>query len=204
MYRLRAIKTYINEVHYVLGFLVSLVDSVDEFSLRAVHLLGTFISCTGLIHLLIAFLINDDETLQNMMIQMNGLNLLLKMLAKSKEMDSVFYSKRLESVFLVTLELSSTNEEVRKTIVDSKLLQLIIEALSTEDSALKIAACRCVRNLSRSVKNLRTSLFDAGISKPLIRLLLDASTDVQITACATLCNMVLEFTPLKKVNQVQN
>lgn len=130
---------------------------------------------------------------------MNAVNILLKMLEKAKAMDSVFYAKKLDCVLIVTAALSSTNEENRKFIADSKLLGLIVESLSSPDVNLRISACQCARNISRSVKNLRTNLFDAGIATPLLKLLHDDSLVVQITACATICNMVLDFTPIKKV-----
>lgn len=130
---------------------------------------------------------------------MNAVNILLKMLDKAKAMDSVFYEKRLDCALIVASSLSSTSEENRKHVVESNLLALIVESMSSSNVNLRISACQCARNLSRSVKNLRTNLFDAGIAKPLLKLLHDESLSVQITACATICNMVLDFTPIKKV-----
>ena len=141
----------------------------------------------------------EDDTLQSCAIQMNVIAATGKMLNKARAMDSVYFDRVLESALLATSALSATNEECRKSLVESKMLPVLVEALSSESTAVKIAACQCARGLSRSVKNLRTFLFDAGISKPLLKLLNDASIAVQTTACATLCNMVLEFTPLKKV-----
>ena len=143
---------------------------------------------------------SDDCILQTAAIQMNSINILLKMLEKAKNMDSIFYENRLECALIVAAALSSTNEDNRKHVVDSKLLGLIVESLSSQNVQLRISACQCARNLSRSVKNLRTNLFEAGLSKPLLKLLNDKSLNVQITACATICNMVLDFTPLKKVS----
>lgn len=130
---------------------------------------------------------------------MNVVNATLKMLAKARATDSVYYERVLESALLATSALSATSEECRKSIVESNFLSILVDALGSESTVVKIAACQCARGLSRSVKNLRTNLFDAGISKPLLRLLNDPSIAVQTTACATLCNMVLEFSPLKKV-----
>lgn len=161
------------------------MDTTDEYSSRAAFLL--------------AFLVSDDNSLQAAAIQMNAVNILLKMLEKAKAMDSIFYEKRLDCALIVASALSSTNEENRKIIVDSRLLPLIVESMSSSSVNLRISACQCARNLSRSVKNLRTNLFDAGIAKPLLKLLHDTNLNVQITACATICNMVLDFTPIKKV-----
>lgn len=135
-------------------------------------------------------------------IQMNVISALLKMLNRAHAMDSVYYEQVLESALLATSALSATSEECRKSVVESRMLAVVVEALSSPASStpVKIAACQCARGLSRSVKNLRTNLFDAGISKPLLKLLNDPSVAVQTTACATLCNMVLEFSPLKKVS----
>lgn len=142
---------------------------------------------------------SDDSALQSSAIQMNVLNILLKMLDKAKAMDSIFYDKRLDCALIVIASLSTSNEENRKSIVECKFLSLIVESLSSSNTNLRISACQCARNLSRSVKNLRTNLFDAGIAKPLLKLLRDSSLIVQITACATICNMVLDFSPIKKV-----
>ncbi len=141
----------------------------------------------------------EDDSLQACAIQMNVIAATLKMLAKARSMDSVYYERVLESALLATSALSTTSEECRKCVVESKIMPVLVEALSSESTAVKIAACQCARGLSRSVKNLRTHLFDAGISKPLLKLLNDPSIAVQTTACATLCNMVLEFAALKKV-----
>lgn len=174
----------------LLGHLVSLMDTTDEYSSRAAYLL--------------AFLVSDDCSLQAAAIQVNAVNILLKMLDKAKAMDSIFHEKRLDCALIVASALSSTNEENRKIIVDSKLLALIVESMSSSNVNLRISACQCARNLSRSVKNLRTNLFDAGIAKPLLKLLHDNNLTVQVTACATICNMVLDFTPIKKVNNFKN
>ncbi|KAK6525499.1 hypothetical protein TWF694_005630 [Orbilia ellipsospora] len=61
-----------------------------------------------------------------------------------------------------------------------------------------IAATNVVRSLSRSVNVLSTSLIDWHVSEPLFNLLSHPSIQVQIAATAALCNLVMEFSPLRK------
>ncbi|KAF2200261.1 ARM repeat-containing protein [Delitschia confertaspora ATCC 74209] len=60
-----------------------------------------------------------------------------------------------------------------------------------------IAACEAVRSLSRSVSNLRTSLIDNGIAKPISALLVHPNVEVQIAATSVLTNLVLDFSPMR-------
>jgi hypothetical protein len=63
-----------------------------------------------------------------------------------------------------------------------------------------MAACELVRYLSRSVKILRTSLVDAGIADALFGLLKHPDMDVKIIATGALCNVLLDFSPMKPVS----
>ncbi len=54
-----------------------------------------------------------------------------------------------------------------------------------------------MRAMSRSAKSLRASLVEQDVAAPLFRNLNDADRDVRIIASATLCNLVLDFSPVK-------
>jgi hypothetical protein len=103
-----------------------------------------------------------------------------------------------EAALMALAAVSSFREECRKVIIDSGALPLIVSSMSSEDESVRAAACQATRSLSRSVKNLRTSLLDAGVAEPLLKLLSDPYPVVQTAAAAALCNLVLDFSPLKE------
>ncbi|KAK9838788.1 hypothetical protein WJX74_003399 [Apatococcus lobatus] len=87
----------------------------------------------------------------------------------------------------------------RQLLTDHTTLKLILGALESPDASVRVAACSCLRGLSRSVKNLRCSLVDVDIAQPLMKLLSDPNLEVQQMATAVLCNMVLDFAVVKDV-----
>lgn len=70
--------------------------------------------------------------------------------------------------------------------------------MSSSVPGIRAAACQCTRSLSRSVCILRTNLVDAGIAVPLFRLLSDENLEVRIAATGAVCNLMLEFSPMRK------
>jgi armadillo repeat-containing protein 8 len=66
--------------------------------------------------------------------------------------------------------------------------------------AVLVAACQSARSMSRSVSVLRTSLIDAKISAPISLCLRHENVEVQIAATDVLCNLLLQFSPLKEVS----
>ncbi|KAJ8325837.1 hypothetical protein O5D80_006024 [Batrachochytrium dendrobatidis] len=108
-------------------------------------------------------------------------------------------TRQLEFALLAIANVCSLKEECRKQVIDVKLLPQIVTYLGHKNVGIRKNACKCARSLSRSVKMLRTSLMDAGLAPPLFELLFDSDIEVQIEASATLCNIVLDFSPMKKI-----
>ena len=73
-------------------------------------------------------------------------------------------------------------------------------SLKGNPAAVLVAACGLARALSRSVNILRTSLIDAGVARPLFGLLRSPDIEVQIAATAAVCNLVLEFSPMREAS----
>lgn len=129
-----------------------------------------------------------------------------------------------EEVLKGLAAIASLKDEYRKEIIENGVVPFVIESLkpaSTISSpgapdiqgdgsndrsnstgnphAVILAACAAVRGLSRSVNTLRTSLMDAGLAAPLFMLLKHPEVDIQIAATAVICNLVLEFCPMREV-----
>jgi hypothetical protein len=101
---------------------------------------------------------------------------------------------------LAIAALCSSLQEARVQVAESKLLVRIVDFLRGahgSDAAMRVAACECIRSLSRSVRHLRTALVDAGVANPLFALLNDSDREVRSSAAAALCNLVVEASPMK-------
>lgn len=131
-----------------------------------------------------------------------------------------------EEVLKGLAAIASLKDEYRKSIIDHGVVPFVIESLKPSnaissssvpefqgDEASKgrkalagnprsviLAACAAARGLSRSVSTLRTSLMDAGLAAPLFVLLKHQDMDIQIAATAVICNLVLEFSPMREVS----
>lgn len=129
-----------------------------------------------------------------------------------------------EKVLIALTAIASLKDEYRKAIIDNGIVPFVIESLkpfNTTSSIPKpptdepspnrealagnpnhviLAACGAARGLSRSVSTLRTSLMDAGLAAPLFVLLRNLDTQIQVAATAVICNLVLEFSPMRDVS----
>lgn len=123
-----------------------------------------------------------------------------------------------EEVLKGLAAIASLKDEYRKDIIENGIVPFVIESLKPagphetqgdrandpnnltgNPHAVILAACAAARGLSRSVSTLRTSLMDAGLAAPLFVLLKHPEVDIQIAATAVICNLVLEFSPMREV-----
>lgn len=129
-----------------------------------------------------------------------------------------------EEVLKGLAAIASLKDEYRKDIIENGVVPFVIESLKPAGAvsptgapdiqgngsndrsnstgnphAVILAACAAARGLSRSVSTLRTSLMDAGLAAPLFVLLKHPEVDIQIAATAVICNLVLEFSPMREV-----
>jgi armadillo repeat-containing protein 8 len=119
--------------------------------------------------------------------------------------------------------MSTRSDDYRKAIINSGVVAHLISSLKPVPSAPAAAAspdkpkvdptgnptlvlmqaCAAATALSRSVSTLRTSLIEAGLAKPIFDLLEHPDMQVQIAATGAVCNIVLEFSPMRQVGYVR-
>ena len=130
-----------------------------------------------------------------------------------------------EAALIALGAMATIKDDYRKIIIENGVVPLVIESLkpqsstssnskgsrSTTDqssamtvsvansSAILVAACGAARGLTRSVSTLRTSLIDAGLAPPVFTLLRHHDMKVQVAATAVICNLMLEFSPMRDV-----
>ncbi|RPB02628.1 ARM repeat-containing protein [Choiromyces venosus 120613-1] len=111
--------------------------------------------------------------------------------------------------------LALFKDEYRKAIIETGVVPILVSSMKPLEPiptpvpqqntvgqgnppAVLTAACGAIRALSRSVSILRTSLIDAGIALPLFALLRHDDIEVRIASTAAVCNLVLDFSPMRR------
>jgi hypothetical protein len=95
---------------------------------------------------------------------------------------------------------SKVTEKAEKVSQIAEENKMSSSGLGINPVSVLIAACGAVRHLSRSVSTLRTTLIDNGVVMPVFNLLQHSDIDVQISATAATCNLVMDFSPMREVN----
>jgi len=161
--------------------------------------------------MIFSYLIAEDKDLQKAAMEGDAISKLANIIKMTKTDDddnnyvnyiptnSSLHNERLrESSLFAIASICAYEEEYRKNVIETKILPIIVSSMYHPNYGIRMAACHCTKSLSRSVKTLRTSLVDSGVINPLLKLLSDPDIQVQTVACAALCNVVLDFSPMKK------
>ena len=126
-----------------------------------------------------------------------------------------------ENILKALAALVPFKDEYRKAVCENGVVPYIIDSLKPRPSDAPadavsmpkntaadgnptptlLAACGAARMLTRSVSVLRTSLIDAGVAQPLFVLIRHPDPEVQIAATAAICNLALDFSPMKEVSK---
>ncbi|PIN12356.1 Proteins containing armadillo/beta-catenin-like repeat [Handroanthus impetiginosus] len=140
-------------------------------------------------------LITEKEYMQKIAFDANVIDKLCEHL----NTDS-FRAKRLQGILLALGDLCSKLECCRDKVLDLQVLNFVPEALAHDSAEVRAAACILLKNVSRSVKNLSAGHFmNEAIAVPLIELLCDSTTSVQIAALGAISNVVVDFMAHKSV-----
>ncbi|XP_020104489.1 armadillo repeat-containing protein 8 [Ananas comosus] len=138
-------------------------------------------------------LIADNEELHKQAVSNNAVEKLCNFLGKSP-----IEARRLEGVLLALAELCSKLENSRSLLMSLQVSHLIVDALKHDNADVRVAACTCIKNIFRSLKNLSAGNFSSdSIVVTLIQLLHDRCTSVQFAALGAICNVSVNFTTRK-------
>uniref|UniRef100_A0A804NJX6 Armadillo repeat-containing protein 8 n=1 Tax=Zea mays TaxID=4577 RepID=A0A804NJX6_MAIZE len=109
-------------------------------------------------------------------------------------------TRRAVTILLALSELCSKLEESRSQLMSVEVSTLLLEALKHDWADIRVAACSCLKNISRSPKILSGGRLSCDtVIGPLVQLLNDSSTSVQVAALGAICNIAINLTPRKSV-----
>lgn len=105
---------------------------------------------------------------------------------------------RVEAALDCFAAICSLWDPSREACIRARILPSVLVALEHSNTTVVISALRCIRSLSRSVKIVRRELGLVNIAVPLMRLIRKDSISVKRHASACICNIVVEFSPLRQ------
>ncbi|KAK4709009.1 hypothetical protein R3W88_029934 [Solanum pinnatisectum] len=134
-------------------------------------------------------LIAEKEDLQVLAFEANVIDKLVNHLRKAPVL-----SRRLEGILIALANMCSRLERCRDRLLSLEAMKFVTDALSQDSGEVRAAACVCLKNVCRSVKNLSAGLFmNESFVAPLVQLLFDDLTFVQVSALDAISNIVVDF-----------
>ncbi|KAL3620395.1 hypothetical protein CASFOL_035307 [Castilleja foliolosa] len=128
-------------------------------------------------------LIAEKEDMQKLAFDTDVVEKLCENLEKG-----TFQVKRLQGIFLALADICSKLECCRDKVLHLEALKFVTEALAHDSADVRAAACIFLKNVSRSVK-----FMNEKITVPLVQLLYDSWSSVQIAALRAISNVVVDF-----------
>ncbi|KAG2368491.1 armadillo-type protein [Suillus spraguei] len=105
-----------------------------------------------------------------------------------------------EATLTVIAAISLFDDNIRREVTDDlHLIPTIQVSLSHKNIGIRHAACTCLRALSRAVSIIRTNIVDSKIGMELFAIFKKEDEDPRVTYAAlnTICNLVIDFSPLR-------
>ena len=155
-----------------------------------------------------AYFVRDDKSLQETASNMDAFIKLGQFLIRLEHPAGPYEthqaaSERLrqqEGALFAISAICADLEELRRKVLEHKLLPHIIIALSSPSSSVRCAALQCTRSLSRSINILKTAFLDTNAAPAFFDLLApEQGILIHLATSAVMCNVFLEFSPLKTV-----
>ncbi|KAL6502996.1 hypothetical protein OROHE_024164 [Orobanche hederae] len=134
-------------------------------------------------------LIAEKEDMQKIAFDASAVEKLYENLQKGS-----FQAKRLQGIFLALADMCSKLECCRDRVLHLKVLDFVTEALAHDSADVRASACIFLKNVSRSIKG---HFMNETVTVPLVQLLYDSCSFVQIAALRAISNMVVDFMPHK-------
>ncbi|CAI9106389.1 OLC1v1005532C3 [Oldenlandia corymbosa var. corymbosa] len=135
-------------------------------------------------------LIVGKEDMQKLAFQEHAIDKLCSHLEKGS-----LQPKHIEGIFLALADMCSQLESCRTRLLSLKALKFVTDSMNHDCAEVRAAACICLGNVSRSVENLSAGTFaNEAVINPLVQLLSDTSTSVQVASIKAISNIVLDFT----------
>ncbi|KAK8595916.1 hypothetical protein V6N13_000592 [Hibiscus sabdariffa] len=140
-------------------------------------------------------LIAQKEDLQKLALEANAIDKLYHHLKKGS-----LHPRRYEGILLALADMCSKLESCRSKFLSLQVLNLVADALTDHNAGVRTAACVCLKNVTRSIKNLSAGYFmNEIIVIPLVQLFPDPSTSVQVAALGAVSNIMVDFTTRKSI-----
>ncbi|KXN82010.1 O-methylsterigmatocystin oxidoreductase [Leucoagaricus sp. SymC.cos] len=157
------------------------------------------------------YMITDDSTLCNAAFDRGCLEKLAAIVRESAPEDNKVEwgedeaestSLLRESALTAIAAMSLFDSDIRRTVTDDlSFVPYIHSCLFHQHVGVRYAAAQCVRTLSRAVTVLRTNIVDSGLGMTIFSIFKNRDEDANVVnaALSSVCNIVIDFSPLRPI-----